>query len=58
MIDAVQERYPKGLLWGILISFVALNSIMLALEIFYLPLVPAVLLFLVLAVVAVDKYLL
>jgi putative inorganic carbon (HCO3(-)) transporter len=58
MIDGIQERYPMGLLWGILISFVALNSIMLALEIFYLPLVPAVLLFLVLAVVAVDKYLL
>ncbi|MCK5067769.1 MAG: O-antigen ligase family protein [Bacteroidales bacterium] len=58
MIDRIRERYPKGLLWGILISFVALNSIMLALEIFYLPLVPAVLLFLVLAVVAVDKYLL
>jgi O-antigen ligase len=58
MIEGIRERYPKGLLWGILISFVALNSIMLALEIFYLPLLPAVLLFLVLAVVAVDKYLL
>ena len=57
MIEGIRERYPKGLLWGLLISFVALNSIMLALEIFYLPLVPVVLLFLVLAVVAVDKYL-
>jgi O-antigen ligase len=57
MIEGIRERYPKGLLWGILISFVVLNSIMLALEIYYLPLVPAVLLFLVLAVVAVDKYL-
>jgi O-antigen ligase len=36
---------------------VALNSFMLALEIFYLPLLPAALLFLVLALVAVDKYL-
>ena len=58
MINGIQERYPKGLLWGILISFVALNSIMLALEIFYLPLVPAVLLFLALALVSADKYLL
>ncbi|TFH20443.1 MAG: O-antigen ligase family protein [Bacteroidia bacterium] len=57
MIEGIRERYPKGLLWGILISFVALNSIMLALEIFYLPLFPVILLFLVLAVVAVDKYL-
>ena len=58
MINGIKERYPKALLWGILISFVALNSIMLALEIFYIPLVPAVLLFLALAIVAVDKYLL
>jgi O-antigen ligase len=58
MIEGIRERYPKGLLWGILISFVALNSILLALGIFYLPLLPAVLMFLVLALVAVDKYLL
>jgi len=58
MINEIKERYPKALLWGILISFVALNSIMLALEIFYVPLVPALLLFLALAIVAVDKYLL
>ncbi|MCD4711473.1 MAG: hypothetical protein K8R52_11565, partial [Bacteroidales bacterium] len=58
MINGIKERYPKALLWGILISFVALNSIMLALEIFYIPLVPALLLFLALAIVAVDKYLL
>jgi putative inorganic carbon (hco3(-)) transporter len=58
MTDGIQERYPKSLLWGILISFVALNSIMLVLEIFYIPLVPVVLLFLALAIVSVDKYLL
>ena len=58
MINGIQFRYPKSLLWGILISFVALNSIMLALEIFYVPLVPVVLLFLALAIVAVDKFLL
>jgi len=58
MINAIQSRYPKALLWGILISFIALNSIMLALEIYYLPLLPAVLLFLALAIVAADKYLL
>ena len=57
MIEGIRERYPKGFLWGILISFVALNSILLALEIYYLPLLPAVLMFLVLALVAVDKYL-
>ena len=58
MIKEIQARYPKTVLWGILISFVALNSIMLALEIFYIPLIPAILLFLALAFVAVDKYLL
>jgi len=57
MIEGIRESYPRGILWGILISFVALNSLMLALEIFYLPLLPAALLFLVLALVAVDKYL-
>jgi len=58
MIGAIQERYPKTLLWGILISFVALNSIMLALEIFYIPLLPVVLLFVALAIVSIDRYLL
>jgi O-antigen ligase len=58
MINGIQFRYPKILLWGILISFVALNSIMLALEVFYVPLVPVILLFLALAIVAVDKFLL
>ncbi|MBE9518479.1 MAG: O-antigen ligase family protein [Bacteroidetes bacterium] len=58
MINVIQSRYPKALLWGILISFIALNSIMLALEIYYIPLLPVVLLFLALAIVAADKYLL
>jgi O-antigen ligase len=58
MIREIQERYPRTILWGILLSFVALNSIMLALEIYYVPLVPVVLLFLALAFVAMDKYLL
>jgi len=58
MIKEIQSRYPKTLLWGILISFIALNTIMLALEIFIIPLVPAVLLFLALAIISVDKYLL
>ena len=58
MITGTQERYPKLLLWGILISFVALNTIMLAFEIFYVPLIPALLLFVALAIVSVDKYLL
>jgi len=58
MIKGIQSRYPLTLLWGILISFVALNSIMLALEIFYVPLIPIILLFLSLALVAADKYLL
>ena len=51
-------RFDAAQLWGILISFIALNSLMLALEIFYVPLVPAVLLFLALALVSMDKYLL
>ena len=58
MINSITEKYPRALLWGILISFIALNSLMLALENFYVPLVPAVLLFLALALVSMDKYLL
>ena len=58
MIKEIQSRYPKALLWGILISFIALNSIMLALEIFYVPLIPLILLFLALGLVAADKFLL
>ena len=57
MIEEIRQSYPRVLLWGILISFVALNGLFLALEIYYLPLLPLALLFLVLALVAVDKYL-
>jgi len=58
MIEAALTRQNKLLFWGILIFFVAANTVMLALEIFYVPLVPAVLLFMVLAFVSLDKYLL
>ena len=52
------NSYPKALLWGILLGFIALNAILMALEIYYVPLIPAVLLFVALALVSVDKYLL
>jgi O-antigen ligase len=58
MIARVRELYQNGLLWGILLAFLALNALALAFEVFYVPLIPAVLLFMVLAIVAVDKYLL
>lgn len=58
MILESREKYPRKLLWGILIAFVALNTLMIALEIFYVPLIPVVLLFAALAIVSVDKYLL
>ncbi|MCP4310993.1 MAG: hypothetical protein GY790_07005 [Bacteroidetes bacterium] len=58
MIQESGAKYPKVLLWGILIGFVALNALMLAFEIYYVPLIPAVLLFVALAIVSVDKYLL
>ncbi len=58
MITGIRDRYPKALLWGVLISFVALNTLMLALEIYVVPLIPAVLLFVALAIVSIDKYLL
>ena len=58
MITGIQEEISQVLLWGILISFVALNVLMLAFEIYYVPLIPAVLLFVALAIVSVDKYLL
>jgi len=58
MIGLIQERYSKALLWGALLSFVALNAIMLSFEFYYVPLIPAFLLFVALAIVSVDKYLL
>lgn len=58
MIAGALEKQQKLLLWGILIAFVALNTVMLAMEIYYVPLIPAVLLFVALAFVSVDKYLL
>lgn len=58
MITESREKYPKVLLWGILIAFLALNTLMLAFEVYYVPLIPAVLLFAALAIVSVDKYLL
>jgi len=58
MIAAIRTRYPKGLLWGTLIAFIALNTVMLWLEIYYIPLIPAAMLFIALALVSVDKYLL
>lgn len=58
MIAEMEARYPKALLWGILIFFVALNTLMLAFEIYYVPLIPALLLFVMLAIVSIDKYLL
>jgi O-antigen ligase len=57
MIEGVLTRQNKFLFWGILIFFVAVNTVMLAFEIYYVPLVPAVLLFVALAFVSLDKYL-
>lgn len=58
MTGTLQEKYPKSLLWGILIGYVALSALMLVLEIFYLPVLPVLLLFFALAMVSLDKYLL
>ncbi len=58
MITGSLDKQNRFLLWGILIAFVALNTLMLAMEIYYVPLIPAVLLFVALAFVSVDKYLL
>lgn len=58
MFPGFSEKYPKTALWGILFAFVALHTLALAFEFYYVPLVPAALLFVVLAIVSVDKYLL
>ena len=58
MIEGILNRQNRFLFWGIIIAFVALNTVMLAFEIYYVPLVPAVLLFIALAFVSLDKYLL
>lgn len=58
MIAAIQDRISPRLFWGIVGAFILLNTVMLALEVYVVPLVPAMLLFVVLAIVALDKYLL
>ncbi len=58
MIGTALTRQNKFLFWGILAFFIAANTVMLALEVYYVPLVPALLLFIVLAFVSLDKYLL
>ena len=58
MIARLQDQHQRYLFWGIVLSFIILNAVMLAFEIYYVPLIPAVLLFVVLAIVSVDKYLL
>jgi len=58
MIAAFGNQQTRILFWGIIAAFVALNAAMFALEIFYVPLIPVVMLFLVLAIVSIDKYLL
>ncbi|HDS06469.1 MAG TPA: O-antigen ligase domain-containing protein [Bacteroides sp.] len=58
MIAWPLERYPRPLFWGIILSFIALNAVMLAFEIYYVPLIPALLLFVALAIISIDKYLL
>ncbi|PID92012.1 MAG: hypothetical protein CSA96_05445 [Bacteroidetes bacterium] len=58
MTGELQEHYPRKVLWGIVLAFIALNAVLMAFEIFYLPLVPAALLFIALAIVSIDRYLL
>ncbi|HER07819.1 MAG TPA: hypothetical protein ENO20_02810 [Bacteroides sp.] len=58
MIAGIQDQARQYLFWGIVLSFIALNAVMLAFEIYYVPLIPAVLLFVVLAIVSIDKFLL
>jgi putative inorganic carbon (HCO3(-)) transporter len=58
MIAGVLDTRQRLILWGILIAFMALNTVMLALEIYYVPLIPLVLMFVALAFVSVDRYLL
>ena len=47
-----------SLLWGILIAYVAFSALMIVLQLYYAVLVPAALLFVILAILSVDRYLL
>jgi putative inorganic carbon (hco3(-)) transporter len=58
MIAAIDNQRTRILFWGIIAAFVVLNALMFALEVFYVPLIPVILLFVVLAIVSIDKYLL
>lgn len=57
MIKLFQHNYPQYLFWGTAIAFVLLNTLMLIFEIYYVPLIPAVLLFVILAFVSLEKFL-
>ena len=51
-------RKNNSLLWGIMIAYVAFSAVMIMLQFYYAVLVPAVLLFVILAILSVDGYLL
>ncbi|MEZ5071129.1 MAG: O-antigen ligase family protein [Bacteroidales bacterium] len=58
MIPLRQEKQSGLLLWGILLTFIALNAVMMALEVYYVPLLPVLLFFVALALVSMERFLL
>ncbi len=58
MISLSNIKNRTTLLWGILIAYVAFSALMVAFQFYYAVLIPALLLFIVLAILSVDRYLL
>ncbi|MBN1133277.1 MAG: O-antigen ligase family protein [Bacteroidales bacterium] len=56
MIRALQHN-NQLVFWSIVISFMLLNTVLLLLEIYFVPLIPAVLFFIILAFVSIEKFL-
>jgi putative inorganic carbon (HCO3(-)) transporter len=57
MISWFNIQRNKALLWGMLVAYVAFSALMIYFQFYYAVFIPAVLLFVILALISVDKYL-
>jgi len=57
MIKIIRQNGQNYAFWGIMAAFILLNTIMLLFEIYYVPLIPAVLFFVALAIISVERFL-
>ncbi|HDR68121.1 MAG TPA: hypothetical protein ENN61_03630 [Bacteroidaceae bacterium] len=57
MLKSLQHHHHQNLFWGASIAFVLLNAVMLYFEIYFVPLIPVLLLFILLAFISLERFL-